>query len=51
MALCWNLRGDNLNTVLIGASRPEQIENNLKILAGVDFSEEELKKIDEILAK
>ena len=51
MALCWNLRGDNLNTVLIGASRPEQIENNVKILAGVDFSEEELKKIDEILAK
>ena len=51
MALCWNLRGDNLNTVLIGASRPEQIENNVKILAGTDFSEEELKEIDEILAK
>ncbi len=51
MALCWNLRGDNLNTVLIGASRPEQIENNVKILTGTDFSEEELKKIDEILAE
>ena len=51
MALCWNLRGDNLNTVLIGASRPEQIENNVKILTETDFSEEELKKIDEILAE
>ena len=50
MALCWNLRGDHLNTVLIGASRPEQIENNVKILEGTDFSEEELKRIDEILA-
>lgn len=50
MALCWNLRGDHLNTVLIGASRPEQIENNVKILEGTDFSEEELKRIEEILA-
>ena len=51
MALCWNLRGDHLNTVLIGASRPEQIENNVKILNGTDFSEEELKRIEEILAE
>ena len=50
MALCRKRRGDHLNTVLIGASRPEQIENNVKILEGTDFSEEELKRIDEILA-
>ncbi len=48
MALAWILRDGKVASVLIGASRPEQILQNLKIIGHCDFSEEELKKIDEI---
>ena len=37
-----------MTSVLIGASRPEQILENLKVLTSADFTEEELKRIDEI---
>lgn len=50
MALRWNLRGGKLTSVLIGASRPSQIVENVKALDAPEFTEEELKKIDEILA-
>lgn len=49
MALSWNLRGDKVTTVLIGASRKEQITNNVKIIDHLDFKEEELVAIEEIL--
>ena len=49
MALSWVLRGGRVTTVLIGASRVEQIEENVKILSNLDFSTEELDKIDNIL--
>ena len=48
MALAWNLRHPQMTSVIIGASRVGQIEDNLKALDGLDFSEEELKRIDEI---
>ena len=38
-----------MTSVLIGASRPEQILENIKALENTSYSEEELKKIDEIL--
>ena len=49
MALAWVLRGDNLTTALIGASKPSQIIENVKTLDNMEFSEEELRRIDEIL--
>lgn len=48
MALSWILKDDEVASVLIGASRPEQIEENISIVEHLDFTEEELKKIDEI---
>jgi len=49
MALSWALRGNRLISVLIGASRAEQVEQNVKILNKLDFTSEELSKIDAIL--
>ena len=46
MALKWIMRDGIVTSVLIGASRPEQILNNLGVLNSPDFTEEELKKID-----
>lgn len=45
MALAWNLR--HAASVIIGASRPEQIAANVKALAKLDFTAEELGQIDE----
>lgn len=50
MALAWALRGGRVQSCIIGASRLEQIEENVKALDNLEFSEEELKKIDEILS-
>ncbi len=49
MALSWTLRG-SLTSALIGASKPEQVIENVKIVDNLNFSAEELKIIDEILA-
>ncbi len=49
MALAWNLRDEVVTSVLIGASRVSQLENNLKALDNLSFSKEELKAIDDIL--
>ena len=48
MALSWILRDGIVTSVLIGASRPEQIVENAKIVKRVPFTQEELAKIDEI---
>ena len=45
MALAWNLRQQTVASVLIGASRLSQLEDNLKALDNLDFSKEELKKL------
>jgi L-glyceraldehyde 3-phosphate reductase len=50
MALAWILRDDRVTTVLIGASRPEQLTDSLKCLDNISFSSEELKQIEAILA-
>lgn len=47
MALKWILKDDNITSVLIGASKPEQIMDNLKILNSPDFTDEELRRIDD----
>ena len=51
MALSWVLRGDRVTTVLIGASKVSQIDDNVKIIGHLDFSEEELQRIECILAE
>lgn len=48
MALSWILKDGKVTSVLIGASKPEQILENIKALENIAFSEEELRKIDEI---
>lgn len=49
MALAWVLRENRITTVLIGASRTSQIEDNVKIIEHLEFSQEELSAIDTIL--
>lgn len=49
MALGWVLKDDRITSVLIGASKCEQILDNLKAAECASFTEEELKKIDEIV--
>lgn len=49
MALAWVLRDKRVTSVLIGASSTEQLDDNLKTLENIDFTKEELKKIEEIL--
>jgi aryl-alcohol dehydrogenase-like predicted oxidoreductase len=48
MALAWCLRQDNLASVIIGASRPEQVHQNAEA-AGVELSPDTLDAIDEAL--
>ena len=50
MALKWVIRDGVVTSVLIGASRPAQILENLKVLNSASFSEEELKKIEDAIA-
>jgi L-glyceraldehyde 3-phosphate reductase len=51
MALAWVLRDGRMTSALIGASRVEQIEQNVAALANLSFSSGELTKIDAILAQ
>ena len=49
MALKWVVKDDDVTSVLVGASKPQQILENLKVMEGTGFSEEELRMIDEIV--
>lgn len=51
MALSWVLRGDKVTTVLIGASKVEQIDDNVKIVNNLSFTADELDAIEKILAQ
>ena len=48
MALKWVLKDGDVTSVLIGASRPQQILENLKVLQSAPFTQEELDAIDRI---
>ena len=50
MALWWILRKPQVTSVLVGASSPEQLKDNMKALEGAPFSKDELEAIDKILA-
>ena len=49
MALAWILRDGDVTSVLIGASRPSQILDNVGMIENTVFSEQERRAIDEIL--
>lgn len=49
MALAWVLKDDAITSVLIGASKPEQIVENLASAENNHFSAEELSAIDNIV--
>ncbi|MDY4515641.1 MAG: aldo/keto reductase [Lachnospiraceae bacterium] len=49
MALRWVLKDDDVTSVLIGASKPEQILDNLKVVGSAPFTKEELDAIEKIL--
>ena len=50
MALSWILKDGDITSVLIGASKPSQILDNIGIVHATAFSNEERRKIEEILA-
>ena len=49
MALAWILRKKEITSVLIGASKVEQIVDNVNTLKKLDFTQEELEKLEKIL--
>ncbi len=51
MALAWVLRQPGMSSALIGASRVEQIEQNVAALGNLKFSVKELARIDTILGR
>ncbi|WP_438348743.1 aldo/keto reductase family protein [Paenibacillus sp. FA6] len=49
LALAWILRQDNVSSALVGASRPEQVVQNVEA-SGIILSEEVLTRVEQILA-
>ncbi|MCZ9274421.1 L-glyceraldehyde 3-phosphate reductase [Escherichia albertii] len=50
MALSWLLKDERVTSVLIGASRPEQVEENVQAINNLTFSAEEVAQIDQHIA-
>ncbi len=50
MAIAWVLRHPGMTSALVGASRVSQVEDNVAALDNLEFSAEELQKIDNALA-
>lgn len=50
LALAWVLREPRMTSALIGASRVEQVEQNIAALANLHFSSAEVAQIDALLA-
>lgn len=51
MALAWILTDKRVTSVIIGASSVRQLNDNLKAIDGLSFSEEELKQINYIISR
>ncbi len=49
MALAWLLHNPAVTTVLVGASRPSQIEDNVQAAYNIEFSEQEINEIEAVL--
>ena len=50
LAVAWVLQNSNVAAAIIGATRPEQVDDNVKA-AGVTLDADVLKRIDEVLAR
>jgi L-glyceraldehyde 3-phosphate reductase len=50
MSLAWVLRDSRVTTALIGASKMQQVEDCAGAINNLNFSDDELKQIDAILA-
>jgi L-glyceraldehyde 3-phosphate reductase len=51
MAIAWLLKDARITSVLVGVSSVEQLDDNIKTLDNLNFSEIELKKIESILTE
>ena len=51
MSLAWVLRNNKVTSALIGASKVSQIEENVKALEKLDFTQDELTRIDDSASK
>lgn len=51
MALSWVLNNKSVTTVLIGASRPSQIKENVESINNLSFSDDEISEIEKILSE
>ena len=51
MALAWLLNDERVSSVLVGASLPQHLEENVQSLNNMSFTEKELAGIDAILGK
>lgn len=50
MALAWILKDDYVTSVIIGASKPSQILDNIKAIENTSFTDDELSEIDKIVS-
>jgi L-glyceraldehyde 3-phosphate reductase len=51
LALAWVLRHKSMTSVLVGASSAKQVEENVAVIDNLEFSDEELNQIEDILRK
>ncbi|WP_392972018.1 L-glyceraldehyde 3-phosphate reductase [Streptomyces sp. LN245] len=49
LALAWVLRGGRVTSALVGASSPRQLEDSVEAVANLDFTEDELTRIDAVV--
>jgi L-glyceraldehyde 3-phosphate reductase len=49
MAIAWLLKDERITSVLVGASKPEQLADSLKSLDNLQFSKDELSRIKSII--
>ncbi len=50
MAVAWVLRDARVTSALVGTSRVTQVDDNVDALKNLKFTDEELRKIDQILS-
>ncbi|GAA4323937.1 aldo/keto reductase [Pontixanthobacter gangjinensis] len=49
MAVAWLLKDERVTSVLVGVSKVSQLKDNIAAIENINFSEDELKRIDTIL--
>ena len=49
MALAWVLKDPRITSIILGASKPQQVTDSIEAIKNYDFSKKELKKIEKIL--